>query len=67
MKAKETYWDTCLWLLAFLVFGYALANLLKAVILKFLYDVEGEKKQQMYNDLEIMRAKRHEENQEIAN
>lgn len=66
MKAKETYWDTCLWLLAFLVFGYALANLLKAIVLKFLYDVEGEKKVQMYKDLEVMRAQRHEENKQLA-
>ena len=62
MKAKDTYWDTCLWLLAFLVFGYAIANLLKAIVLKFLYDVEGEKKQKMYAELETMRALRHEEN-----
>ncbi len=66
MKAKDTYWDTCLWLLAFLVFGYALANLLKAVILKFLYDVEGEKKQKMYEELEVLRAERHEENKQIS-
>lgn len=66
MKAKDTYWDTCLWLLAFLVFGYALANLLKAIVLKFLYDVEGEKKAQMYKDLEVMRAKRREENRQMA-
>ncbi len=66
MKAKDTYWDTCLWLLCFLVFGYALANLFKAIILKFLYDVEGENKKKMYKELEEMRTKRHEENQKIA-
>ena len=62
MKAKDTYWDTCLWLLAFLVFGYALANLFKALILKFMYDIEGEKKQKMYEELAVMREERREEN-----
>ncbi len=64
MKAKDTYWDTCLWLLAFLVFGYALANLLKAIILKLLYDVEGERKAQMYSELEVMREQRRIDNRE---
>ena len=65
MQAQPTYLKTCLWLLAFLVFGYALSNLLKAVILKTMYDVEGERKAQMYRDLEVMRAERHEENEAI--
>ncbi len=62
MQAQPNYLNTCLWLLAFVVFGYALSNLLKAIILKTLYDVEGEKKEQMYRDLEVMRAARREEN-----
>ncbi len=62
MQAQPTYLKTCLWLLAFLLFGYALANLIKSIILKTLYDVEGEKKEQMYKDLEVMRAERHKEN-----
>ena len=66
MQAQPTYLDTCLWLLAFLLFGYTLANVLKAIILKTMYDVEGEKKEQMYRDLEVMRAERHEENEAIA-
>ncbi len=66
MQAQPTYMKTCLWLLAFLVFGYALSNLLKSIILKFLYDVEGEKKEQMYRDLEEIRAKRHAENEAIG-
>lgn len=65
MQAKPDYMNTCLWLLAFLLFGYALSNLLKSIILKFLYDVEGEKKEQMYRELEIIRAERHKENEEI--
>ncbi len=64
MQAQPTYLKTCLWLLAFLLFGYALANLIKAIILKTLYNVEGETKEQMYKDLEKMRAERHEENLE---
>ena len=44
------------------MFGYALANLLKAVILKFMYDIEGEKKQKMYEELAVMREERREEN-----
>ena len=60
------YINICLWLLAFLVFGYAISNMLKAIILKTLYDVEGEKKAQMYEELEEMRARRHEENQMLA-
>ena len=62
MQAQPTYMKTCLWLLAFLLFGYAVSNLLKSIILKTLYDVEGEKKQQMYRELEQIRAARHAEN-----
>lgn len=60
MRAKPDYMNTCLWLLALLVFTYALAILIKAILLKTMYDVEGEKKEQMYKDLEIMRAERAE-------
>ena len=62
MQAQPTYMRTCLWLLAFLLFGCAVSYMLKAIILKTLYDVEGEKKVQMYKELEAMRAARHEEN-----
>ena len=65
MQAQPTYLKTCLWLLAFLVFGYAFANVLKSVILKFFYDIEGEKKEQMYRDLKKMREERHKENETI--
>jgi hypothetical protein len=67
MQAQPTYMNTCLWLLAFLVFGYALSNTLKAIILKTMYNVEGETKAQMYRDLEKMRAERHAENLAIEN
>ena len=67
MQAQPTYMKTCLWLLAFLLFGYAASNLLKSIILKTLYNVEGETKEQMYRDLEKIRAERHEENLEIEN
>ena len=66
MQAKPDYLNTCLWILGFLLFGYTLSNVLKAIILKTLYDVEGEKKEQMYRELEQIRAKRHEENKAIA-
>lgn len=62
MQAQPTYLRTCLWLLAFLLFGYAFANLFKAIILKTLYNIEGETKAQMYQELEQMRAERHAEN-----
>ncbi|MBR5442011.1 MAG: MFS transporter [Clostridia bacterium] len=65
MQAQPTYLKTCLWILAFLVFGYALANVLKAIILKTSYDIEGEKKEQMYRELEEMRKLRHQENEAI--
>ena len=65
MQAQPTYLDTCLKILAFLLFGYTLANVLKAIILKLFYDVEGEKKEKMYRELEVIREKRHEENEEI--
>ncbi len=65
MQAQPTYLDTCLKILAFLLFGYTLANVLKALILKFFYDVEGEKKEQMYRELEVIRAERHEENETL--
>ena len=67
MQAQPTYLETCLKILAFLLFGYTLANVLKALILKFFYDVEGEKKEQMYRDLVEIRAKRHEENLALEN
>ncbi len=62
MQAQPTYLKTCLWLLAFLLFGYALSNLLKSIILKTMYDIEGEKKEQMYRELAQMREERHKEN-----
>ncbi len=62
MQAQPTYLKTCLWILAFLVFGYALSNVLKSIILKTSYDIEGEKKEQMYRELEKMREERHKEN-----
>ena len=65
MQAQPTYLDTCLKILAFLLFGYALANVLKAIILKVSYDIEGEKKEQMYIELAEMREKRHEENETV--
>ena len=65
MQAQPNYLDVCLKILAFLLFGYTLANVLKAIILKLFYDVEGEKKEQMYRELEEIRAKRHEENEAI--
>ena len=65
MQAEPTYLDTCMWLLALLVFCYAVCNLLKAIIIKFLYNVEGDVKKQMYADLEVMRKERHQENLEI--
>ncbi len=65
MQAQPNYLDVCLKILAFLLFGYTTANVLKAVILKFFYDVEGEKKEQMYRELEEIRAERHKENEAI--
>ena len=62
---QDSHLRTCLWLLAFLVFGYALSSVLRALILKFFYNIEGERKEQMYRELEEMRAKRHEENEAI--
>ena len=59
MQAEPTYMNTCLWLLGFLLFGYALANLIKAIIIKTMYNVEGETKQQMYVDLIKIREERH--------
>lgn len=50
-------------MLAFLVFGYAFANVLKAIILKTSYDIEGEKKELMYRELAKMREERHKENE----
>lgn len=65
MQAQPTYLDTCLKILAFLLFGYTLANVLKAIILKLFYDIEGEKKEQMYRELEVMREERHKENETL--
>ncbi len=65
MQAQPTYMKTCLWLLAFLVFGYALCNVLRTIFIKTMYDIEGEKKEQMYRELEVMREERHRENEAI--
>ena len=67
MKAQPTYMNTCLYLLGFLLFGYALNNVIKAITLKTMYNIEGEKKEQMYKELEVIRAERHKENEELAN
>ena len=67
MQAQPTYLKTCLWLLVFLLFGYALSNTLKAIILKTMYNIEGETKAQMYRELEIMRQERHKENESLTN
>ena len=40
-------------------------TLKKAIILKTSYDVEGEKKEQMYRELEQIRAERHKENENV--
>ena len=66
MQAQPTYLDTCLKILGFLLFGYTLANVLKALILKFFYDIEGEKKEQMYRELEEIRPERHKENETLS-
>lgn len=65
MQAQPTYLDTCLKILAFLLFGYTLANVLKAIILKTSYDIEGEKKEQMYRELAVMREERRKENETV--
>ena len=65
MQAQPNYLDVCLKILAFLLFGYTTANVLKALILKFFYDVEGEKKEKMYLELEQIRAERHRENESL--
>ena len=66
MQAQPGYMKTCLWLLAFLLFGYALSSLIRSIVLKTLYNVEGETKAQMYRELEEMRAARRAENQALA-
>lgn len=58
MQAKPNYMSTCLWILAFLVFGYAIATLGRGLLLKFMYDIEGEKKVKMYEELAKMRAEK---------
>ena len=65
MQAKPDYLNTCLWILGFLLFGYTLSNVLKAVILKTMYNIEGETKVKMYKDLEKMREERRKENKAI--
>jgi Na+/melibiose symporter-like transporter len=65
MQAKPDYLNTCLWILGFLLFGYTLSNVLKAIILKTMYNIEGDTKEKMYKDLETMREKRRQENAEI--
>lgn len=66
LTTQNEYLSTCLWLLALLVFTYALSNVLKAIILKAFYNVEGETKQKMYEELEQMRLERHKENVSLS-
>lgn len=66
LLSVDKYLGTCLWLLALLVFTYALTNILKAIILKFFYTIEGETKEKMYAELEEIRKARHDENLELA-
>ena len=35
----------------------------KSIVLKLFYDIEGEKKEQMYRELAVMREERHKENE----
>lgn len=65
MKVEPTYFKTCLWLLALLVFGFAASCMLRAVVLHTMYDIDGEKKKRMYEELSEMRVKRRNENIEI--
>ncbi len=65
MQAQPHYMRTCLWIIGLIVFGYALATLLRAIILKTMYNVEGETKKQMYSDLERIRAERRAENEAL--
>lgn len=58
---EDGYLNTCMWLLALLVFGYAISNVLRAVVIKFLYNVEGDNKKKMYEELNEIRAQRHQE------
>ena len=67
MKAEPGYYSTCLWLVALLVFTYALGNVIKAFVLKYIYDIKGEKKEQMYTELIEIRRKRHVENTNEVN
>ncbi len=62
MKAQPNYESTCLWLLAFALFGTALQYLLRAILLTFFYDIKGKNKIRMYEELSVLRAKRHQEN-----
>lgn len=62
----QQYLSTCMWLLAFMLFGYALSSVLRAVFLKLCYDIEGEKKIKMYAELKEMRANRHKENESMS-
>ena len=59
MQAQPGYMNTCLWLVAILVFGFAASRLISTLVLKTMYDIEGEKKAQMYRELEEMRKARH--------
>jgi len=43
-----------------------LSNLLKSIILKTMYNVEGETKVKMYEELEQMREARRIENEKIS-
>ncbi len=64
MKTLETYDSTCLWILAFALFGVSLSYLFRTVILTFMYDVDGDRKKKMYEELSVMRAKKSVESVE---
>ena len=66
MQAQPGYLNTCLWLLGFLLFGYALSSLIRSIIIKTMYSVEGETKEKMYKELEQMREERRKENASLT-
>ncbi len=57
MKTLPTYDSTCLWVLAFAIFGVSISNFLRFILLTFGYDIDGEKKKQMYLELSESRKR----------
>lgn len=62
MKAQPNYDSTCVWLLAFALFGISLMRLITALSIILLYRMPPDEQKKMYEELNVIRQKINMEN-----